>query len=155
MNKPITIRATTRDDCPAIAAIADATGLFPAEALDEMIAPYLEELSLDMWLTAEAGGEPAGFCFVEPERLTNGTWNLLAISTTPDQQSHGIGRRLVEHVETLLRKRGDRVLIVETTNAPDQDRTRAFYLKNGFVEEARLREFWDVGVDKVVFWKHL
>lgn len=149
------IRATTREDCPAIAAIADATGLFPAEALDDMIAPYLGNVSQDIWLTAEAGGAPVGFGFVEPERFTNGTWNLLAIGTTPDHQSQGVGGRLVQHLEHLLRERGDRVLIVETTSAPDQDRTRAFYLKNGFAEEARLREFWDVGVDKIVFWKHL
>jgi ribosomal protein S18 acetylase RimI-like enzyme len=38
---------------------------------------------------------------------------------------------------------------------PAFERPRAFYRKNGYIEEARIREFYEAGADKVVFWKHL
>lgn len=139
----------------AIAAIADATELFPAEMLSDMIAGYLEGTRQDVWLTATRSGDPVGFAFSEPERLTNGTWNLLAIGVRPEQQGQGVGGRLVRHLEATLREGGNRVLLVETAGTPEYERTRAFYRANAFEEQARIREFYDVGIDKVVFWKRL
>ena len=122
--------------------------------LDGMIAPYFGETSPDIWLTAAIGGQPVGFGFCEPERLTNGTWNLLAIGVSPDRQSQGIGALLLRHLEDTLRAAGHRILIVETIGNADFARTHAFYLANGYAEEARIRAFWDEGADKLVFWKH-
>jgi hypothetical protein len=34
-------------------------------------------------------------------------------------------------------------------------RTRAFYLREGYAQEARIREFYAVGEDKIVFRKAL
>ena len=149
------IRPTDVSDLKAIAAIADATNLFPGDMLGGMIAGYLDRSNDDIWLTAEIDGEPVGFGFCEPERLTTGTWNLLAIGVLPDRQSRGIGAALIAHLENALRLAGHRILIVETIGTQEFARTHAFYLANGYVEEARLREFWDAGTDKLVFWKHL
>ena len=33
--------------------------------------------------------------------------------------------------------------------------TRAFYRRNGYDEEARIRDFYGPGEDKIVFWKAL
>ena len=33
--------------------------------------------------------------------------------------------------------------------------TREFYRKNDYTEEARIREFYEPGADKIVYWKHL
>lgn len=155
MNTQTTIRPTNNTDLAAIASIAAQTGLFPAEALDDMVAGYLDGTKDDIWLIAEHDGQPAGFAFCEPERFTNGSWNLLAIGVSPERQSQGIGASLTRHLEKELRQAGQRILIVETIGTPEFSRTRSFYLANGYVEEARIREFWDVGADKVTFWKHL
>lgn len=149
------IRPTTPDDHDTIAIIAESTGLFPADMLSVMIAGYSNKTCDDIWLTAEQNGRTVGFGFCEPERFTNGSWNLRAIGVQPDRQSNGVGAALTRYLEETLRRNGGRILIVETTSAPDHVRTCAFYLANGYVEEARLREFWDADVDKVVFWKHL
>jgi hypothetical protein len=58
-------------------------------------------------------------------------------------------------LEETLRAGGHRILIVDTSGDPAFARTRSFYRGNGYAEEARIREFWDVGIDKVTFWKHL
>ncbi|MBX9912014.1 MAG: GNAT family N-acetyltransferase [Beijerinckiaceae bacterium] len=149
------IRPTTDKDLQDIGNIAEKTGLFPREALADMIAGYLRDAGPDIWLTAERGGAAIGFCFCESERFTNGSWNLLAIGVLPELQKQGVGRRLLAHLESLLTKAGHRVLIVDTIGTSEFSRTHAFYLATGFVSEARIRDFWDDGADKLTFWKHL
>ena len=155
MTDGLLIRPTLAADIAAIARIAEATGLFPADMLSPMIAGYLDGSKPDIWLTAAVGEDPIGFGFCEPERMTSGTWNLLAIGVTPDRQGHGVGAALVAAVEDRLRDEAQRVLLVETIGTPAFSRTRAFYQREGFVEEARIRAFYDEGLDKVVFWKRL
>ncbi len=65
---------------------------------------------------------------------------------------------LVEHVQAQLRDLGDevaRTLIVDTSSTGDYEQAHAFYGRRGFVEEARLRDFYGPGDDKVTFWKRL
>jgi ribosomal protein S18 acetylase RimI-like enzyme len=155
VNKDVTIGPTAAADTASIGNIAESTGLFPADMLADMISGYLDGSKADIWLTARSTAGVVGFAFCEPERLTNGTWNLLAIGVSPELQRQGIGAELVRHLEDRLRGGAHRVLLVETLGTPEFERTRSFYLKNGFVQEARIREFYDVGGDKIVFWKHL
>ncbi len=149
------IRTAQPSDRDAIASIAAATDLFPVAMLDSMIAGYLEGTSRDIWLVADVGNETHGFAFCEPERMTEGTWNLLAIGVRPERQRCGIGAALTKSLEQILREARARVLIVETIGTPAYARAQAFYEREGYVVEARIREFWDVGCDKLVFWKHL
>lgn len=55
----------------------------------------------------------------------------------------------------MLAARGERVLLVETSGLASFERTRAFYRKCGYDEEARIREFYQAGEDKIVFRKSL
>jgi GNAT superfamily N-acetyltransferase len=155
MHNDLIVHPTMMADVREIGRIAEATGLFPASMLDDMIAGYFDQTKPDIWLTATIENKPVGFGFCEPERMTMGTWNLLAIGVMPDRQSQGVGAQIVRHLETTLAKQGQRVLLVETIDAPEFVRTKAFYLVQGFVEEARIREFYEAGADKLVFWKHL
>jgi GNAT superfamily N-acetyltransferase len=155
MNKDLIIRPASSTDLDAIAKIAEAVELFPGHMLPGMMAGYLEGRAADIWLVAAASHGPVAFAFCEPERLTKGTWNLLAIGVVPAHQGQGIGTKLMRQLEGTLRQAGHRILLVETLGTPEFDRTRTFYLANGFTLEARIREFYDVGGDKVVFWKHL
>jgi ribosomal protein S18 acetylase RimI-like enzyme len=59
------------------------------------------------------------------------------------------------HAEADLEARGGRVLLVETSGLEKFARTRAFYRFIGYDEEARIREFYAAGEDKVVFRKAL
>ena len=150
-----TIRPVVRDDSAALKGVIDATGLFPAEMLDGMLAGYLAGTAGDdSWLTIDDGG-PVAVAYVAPERMTAGTWNLYLIAVHPGHQSRGRGAALLRHVEQALATRGARVLLVETSGLPEFARTRAFYRTNGYDEEARIREFYAAGEDKVVFRKAL
>jgi len=87
--------------------------------------------------------------------MTSGTWNLYLIAVHPLHQGKGCGGALVATLEAMLAARGERVLLVETSSLPEFERTRAFYVKHGYDEEARIREFYKAGEDKIVFRKAL
>ena len=149
------IRPLAPDDLPALKRVIDAVELFPSGLLDEMVAGYLTRAAADdCWLTADAGG-PVAVAYYAPERMTQGTWNLLLIAVHPDRQGHGIGAAVMRHVEDALASRGERILLVETSGLPAFDRTRAFYRFIGYDEEARIRDYYQAGDDKVVFRKVL
>lgn len=87
--------------------------------------------------------------------MTEGTWNLYLIAVHPRIQRSGYGAALLTFVEGLLRELGARILLVETSGQESFDYVRSFYKKNGYDEEARIREFYKSGDDKIVFWKSL
>ena len=150
------IRPATSSDIPALQLVLDGTGLFPSGMLPEMIAGHLAgRATEEVWLTCERDGTAAGFCYAAPEKLTDGTWNMLALAVLPAWQGKGVGSDIVRDLEKSLREAGHRVLIADTSGTSEYERTRAFYRKNGYAEEARIRDFWAAGNDKVVFWKSL
>jgi hypothetical protein len=55
----------------------------------------------------------------------------------------------------MLRARGERVLLIETSGLGSFARTGVFYRKQGYDEEARIREFYGAGDDKIIFRKAL
>ncbi len=152
------IRPSIPDDTLALIAIADAIG-FQAnelEELSEMLTDYFggDSNSDHFWLTDDDNG-PVGVAYCEPERMTNRTWILQLIAIRPDRQGQGRGATLLRYVEQTLTAHGRRMLLVETSGLPDFERTRAFYRKCGYEEEARIRDFYAAGDDKVVFRKVL
>ena len=87
--------------------------------------------------------------------MTEGTWNALLLAVRPDRQGKGLGAALMNDIEQTLARREERILLVETSGLDAFERTRNFYRKNGYEEEARIREFYAEGEDKIVFRKAL
>jgi ribosomal protein S18 acetylase RimI-like enzyme len=153
------IRFITPNDTNALLALAEATGLFESDQIGELAEMLLEHFSAeadspDLWFT-DADDEPVGVAYVAPERMTEGTWNLYLIAIHPDRQKQGRGSALLSYVEKILTDRGERVLLVETSGVKDFEYVRAFYRKSGYDEEARIREFYRAGDDKIIFRKAL
>lgn len=97
------IRPTTTDDIPGLKTVLNATGLFPAELLTDMIGGFLSGAEAsDIWLTGMDDSKPVCFLYTVPETLTDRTWNLLAIAVLPQNQGTGIGSAMVAHLETVL-----------------------------------------------------
>lgn len=150
------IAPTTSADMPALKQILDETELFPSEMLPDMVSGFLNnEEREDLCLTCQQNGEAVGFCYSVPEQLTEGTWNMLAMAVLPSKQGSGVGGALVKELESLLRKQGQRILIADTSGVDEFAETREFYRKNGYTEEARIRDYWAAGDDKIIFWKSL
>ncbi len=153
------IRYATYDDKKAIIAIAKAISLFSSQELEsfgDLLTEYFDgNLHSDhFWIVCD-DGETMGVAYYAPEPYAYGTWNLYFIAVHPEHQGKGCGKQLLRYVEQVLTKRGERLLLVETSGLPNFERTRAFYLNQGYEEEARIREFYKAGDDKIVFRKVL
>ena len=149
------IRPTIATDFDALIALATASGLFEADQtviLEGMLRAPNEN---DVWFTDDDGSGPVGVVYMAPEKMTHGTWNLYWIAVHPDHQRIGRGKAILDHVENWLTEKGERILLVETAGTDDFDYVRKFYANNGFEAEARIRDFYDAAVDKVVFRKEL
>ena len=153
------IRPIAPDDKTALIALVEATGLFQpheTELLNQMLSDYFASPtdSKEFWLTDDDNGL-VGVAYVAPERMTEGTWNLYLIAVHPDRQRQGRGAALLAQVEQILMERGERLLLVETSAIESFEYVRSFYSKSGYDEEARIRDFYTAGVDKIVFRKAL
>ena len=140
-------------------ALTEATGMFTGdelEALAGMLSAYFDgEIGDDhAWLVDDDGGLQ-GAAYYAPEVMAHGVWNLLFIGIQQAERRRGRGEALLRHVEQALKDRGERLLLVETSGIEAFEPARRFYRKNGFDEEARIREFYKAGEDKIVFRKAL
>jgi ribosomal protein S18 acetylase RimI-like enzyme len=159
------IRLSKQCDRDALIAVAEASGLFEkdqTEELAQMLDTHFSsgtdgEESPDFWVVDEDDSDNriVGLAYIAPERMTQGTWNLYLIAVHPDAQKQGRGTALLHYVENMLAKKGERILLVETSGLDDFQYVREFYSKNGYDKEACIREFYAAGEDKIVFRKVL
>jgi ribosomal protein S18 acetylase RimI-like enzyme len=127
---------------------------------DEMLTGFFAgTLDDHHWLVAtDEPGRVVAAAYFAPEPFADRMWNLYFIATAPDRHRSGAGTVLIDHVERALRSLGDasaRTLIVDTSSVDDYEQARSFYRRRGFVEEARVRDFYGPGDDKVTFWQRL
>ncbi|MEM9675337.1 MAG: GNAT family N-acetyltransferase [Cyclobacteriaceae bacterium] len=151
-----TIRKVKPTDINGLKSVIASSKLFPSSLLEDMIANYFNNPSSEeIWLTKDDKGAPIAVAYCAPEKMTEGTYNLYLIAVHKNQQGKGIGAKIMTHIEELLRRDGQRVLIVETSSLPEFELTRKFYDKCGYEREAVIRDFYQEGEDKIVFWKKL
>ena len=103
----------------------------------------------------EVDGCVVGVAYYQPRGPADRLWDLTMIAVEPGSQGGGRGRALLRHVEDELSDRGQRLLVVETSSTDQYDRARDFYRTCGYLEEARIRDYWQDGDDLVVFTKRL
>ena len=144
------IRPAYSEDVAALYSLAESIGLFEPhelEAFAGMISEHLEgQQEEHCWVVDEANGL-LGAAYYAPEAFADGVWNLYFIGVHPDHQGKGLGTALLQYVEQALREKEARLLLVETSGLGSFELTRAFYGKNGYDEEARIREFYDKNAD--------
>jgi ribosomal protein S18 acetylase RimI-like enzyme len=158
------VKTITPDDSPAITALAEKSGLFDADGI-ELIKERLAGAADDeLWFgivddsvkdDSVKDDSLKGVIYCVPEVMTDGTWNILMLIVSSDSHGQGYGQTLMRHIEEALAKRGARLVIVETSSGEGLERARAFYPKCGYTEEARIRNFYTVGADKIIFTKEL
>ncbi len=159
-----------------VANILDATGVFRPEEIDVALELFDERFPprtarpLGDHRAGNGDGEAAGssYAFVGafegdddlvgyacygPTPDTDRTWDLYWIAVDPAVQGSGGGTRLLTEVEQRLASLNARMLVVETSSRSEYAPTRAFYEKRGYVESARMREFYAPGDDRVIFTK--
>lgn len=96
-----------------------------------------------------------GYVCFGPTPMTQGTFDLYWIASSPDARGQGVGAALVSAMEVELRGRGARLVRVETSAQEAYGTTRGFYAAMRYEEEARIRDFYRVGDDLIILGKRL
>ncbi len=97
----------------------------------------------------------AGYACYGPTPLTEGVYDLYWIAVHREMQGCGVGRDLIRYVEDDIRSRGGRMLLIETSSREDYAATIGFYQSTNYELAARIRNFYRVGDDKLIFSKEL
>jgi ribosomal protein S18 acetylase RimI-like enzyme len=96
-----------------------------------------------------------GFACYGPTLATDRTYDLYWIAVDRRAQGTGCGSRLLAEVERRLEALHARMLVVETSSRSDYTATREFYLRRGYVEAARVREFYAPADDRIILTKRM
>ncbi len=83
------------------------------------------------------------------------SYDLYWIATHEDFRGMGLGKIVLWEVEKAVAALGGKAVYIETSCLPKYEPTRAFYLKNDYIEKARFDDFYNDGDDKVVYVKRL
>lgn len=150
------VRTVVLSDIEGLKTVVESCELFPSEQLDEMMEEYFRNAQTpDIWFTCIDQNKPIAIGYCVPEKLTQGTYNLLAIGVALTFQRMGIATEMMQYWEQLLKQKNARILIVETSGDPAQMAARNFYKKIGYIQEATIKDFWNDGEDKIIFLKKL
>ncbi|MGZ7039839.1 MAG: GNAT family N-acetyltransferase, partial [Thermoanaerobaculia bacterium] len=87
--------------------------------------------------------------------LTDGVFDLYWIAVDPKRQGQGFGQLLLRFVENEVRRQRGRMLLIETSSKESYGPTLRFYHRSGYDEISRIKDFYRIEDDKVVFSKKL
>jgi len=119
--------------------------------------PVLIQDSLVRTVVAQARDGAVGFAMYSPEDLPPGEIDLLAIAVTPEWQSRGVGRFLLEHVETAARRLapGGVTPCVRITVAEDNRAARSLFETSGYLRVPGEQSFYAGGQPSMAMCKRL
>jgi ribosomal protein S18 acetylase RimI-like enzyme len=154
------LRASNRS---RLAELLVATGAFHAAEIDVALSLFDFEMRRKAgdgpadyeFVGAFEEGELAGYACFGPTPATEGTYDLYWLAVYPALQGRGIGRALVRAVEAQLVARDARLLIVETSSRASYAATRQFYVRGGYTEAARVRDFYAPADDRILLTTRL
>jgi ribosomal protein S18 acetylase RimI-like enzyme len=124
----------------------------------ELIDIYLNvptQRDYQLYVAADEHDAAQGYVCFGPTPLTDAMWDLYWIAVAPSHHRQGIGTILLRFVEAQVRDAGvaARRLIIETSSLPRYDPTRRFYQRHGYVELARIPDFYAIGDDRIIYAK--
>lgn len=156
----ITIRKLKANDKKPIRQMLEGTDLFTYDEIHvamEIIDSSLHEPNQDDYYPFTAVNENddvIGFLCLGPTPITDGTYDLYWIAVQQPYQRRGIGNQLLQFAEEFVVSRNGRLLVVETSSQPKYEKTRLFYKKNNYGELARIKDYYRVADDLVIFGKY-
>ncbi len=153
------IRRLERKDVEPLRKILEATNVFRGEEVDtavELMEATLEETEDYIQMTAADESDNAqGYYCVGPTPMTKSTFDLYWIAVNPALHGKGIGHQLIADCERTVRSMNGSLIVVETSSLPKYDGTRRFYVRNNYLETARIRDYYAPGDDLMIYTKHL
>ena len=100
-------------------------------------------------------GKVQGYVCFGATPLTDGVYDLYWIAVDPSTQGQGLGQVLLRFVEDDVRRLRGRMLLIETSSKTSYSSTTRFYERSGYAEVSRIKDFYRVEDDKLVYCKRL
>jgi GNAT superfamily N-acetyltransferase len=157
----LTFRTTPeKRDIKRVMEIVESTKFFydhEVEIAAELVAERLThgESTGYYFVFAELDGVTVAYSCFGPIIMSKTSFDLYWIATHNDYRGKGIGKKLLEETCNQARIMGCSILIAETSGLEHYAPTRAFYDSNKFELEARLKDFYVMGDDKLFYTKRI
>lgn len=156
----VVLRPLERAQRAAVRSLLERTNVFRPAEIDvalEVLDSYFDHPGRDYTAVGAFthGGDLLGYVCYGPTPCTLGTWDLYWIAVVPEQHGRGTGTLLLSEVERRLALVDARLVIIETSSQPAYAPTRRFYQARGYVEVARVPDFYAPGDDRVIFAKRI
>jgi ribosomal protein S18 acetylase RimI-like enzyme len=104
-------------------------------------------------LVAISNERVVGYICFGPTPMTAATWDLYWIAIAPDMQGQGLGKQLYAAFAEVVRDRGGRQVRIETSSQEIYAATGGFYERLGFELAGKLRDFYAIGDDLLIFYR--
>jgi ribosomal protein S18 acetylase RimI-like enzyme len=156
----MSIRALTSGDRERVQSLLLDTGAFQphemavAMELVDIVLTKPDQQDYHAFVLEQEGEILAYACFGQ-NPMTRFTYDLYWIATRAGRTRRGHVREIFEFVETQIRQRGGRQLMIETSSKSAYEGGRVFYQKIGCSLATRLPNFYDEGDDLLIYWKRL
>lgn len=98
-------------------------------------------------------GEVIGYTCFGKAPFTEAVFDLYWIAVEPPWQGTGAARVLMTAAEQEILRRGGSLVLVETASKKSYSRARRFYESLGYRETARIRDYYRIGDDKIIYGK--
>jgi ribosomal protein S18 acetylase RimI-like enzyme len=152
------IREVVPEDRGNLLRLLEATGVFKDYEIDVAAEVIQESLNpaagYHSFCVVNEENRAIGFVCWGATPCTQGTFDLYWIAVHPDFQGNSIGKQLLRCAEESVQGVGGRLMLIETSSIADYEKTRRFYVKNGYRQLAVISDFYRPGDDKIVYGKN-
>ncbi len=155
----VRIRPTVRADHAPILDILKRTDYFTepeVEIADELLNSYFDKSAESgYWTYTAETDRVVGYVCYGPTPLTVGTYDIYWIAVSPEEQGKKIGTELLTFAERDIAGHRGRLITVYTSSQEKYGSTRSFYLRRGYSEGCRIKDYYRPGDDLVVYVKQI
>jgi ribosomal protein S18 acetylase RimI-like enzyme len=154
------IRKFVAQDLDAVRDILVKSAVFSNEEIVvalEVIEVYLgdpKQQDYDLYTAIDDKERVVGYLCIGPTPISHGTFDLYWIVVHPDSHGRGIGRELLMYAESLVKSGQGRLVVAETSSLPRYEKARRFYEANDYNVLARIKDYYNVGDDLVIYGKY-
>ena len=155
------IRPLTKQDRQTVLEVIHSTGMFTKE--EEQVATEVIDLYLNkpdqrdyiIEVIENEQGAIVGYVCYGSRPMTEGVVDLYWLAIHPGKHRQGYGKALLQWVEKTVQEKKGRLILIETSSKDKYAPTRHFYQRLGYVENARIRDFYRPGDDLLIYGKYL
>ena len=155
------IRDTIPADIDDLCQLADETSVFKSHeivALREVLTDFFEDNDADAdhhCVTQTDGEKAVGFAYFAQAAMTDKTWHIWWIAINKKLHGKGFGKQLMDYIESTVRDRKGRILLIETSSLPHYEATRRSYEKRGYKKASVIPDYYSDGDDMVTYGKRM